>query len=67
MTQLSEMEHHLQQLSDMRNIMNAMKNLAYMEHRKLSRLLLSQQQMISNLEHVAADYLNFHPYPRHLE
>ena len=63
MSQLSEMEHHQHQLADMRNIMNAMKNLAYMEHRKLSRLLLSQRQMLSNLEKTAADFLSFHPYP----
>lgn len=63
MSQLSEMEHHQQQLADMRNIMNAMKNLAYMEHRKLSRLLLSQRQMLSNLEKTAADFVSFHPYP----
>jgi len=63
MSQLSEMEHHQHQLADMRNIMNAMKNLAYMEHRKLSGLLLSQRQMLSNLEKAAADFLSFHPYP----
>jgi len=63
MSQLSEMEYHQHQLADMRNIMNAMKNLAYMEHRKLSRLLLSQRQMLSNLEKAAADFLSFHPYP----
>lgn len=63
MSKLSEMEHHQRQLADMRNIMNAMKNLAYMEHRKLSRLLLSQRQMLSNLEKAAADFLSFHPYP----
>ena len=63
MSKLSEMEHHQYQLADMRNIMNAMKNLAYMEHRKLSRLLLSQRQMLANFEKVAADFLSFHPYP----
>jgi len=63
MSKLSEMEHHQHQLADMRNIMNAVKNLAYMEHRKLSRLLFSQRQMLSNLEKAAADFLSFHPYP----
>lgn len=63
MSKLSAMAHHQQQLADMRNIMNAMKNLAYMEHRKLSGLLLSQRQMLANLEKAAADFLSFHPYP----
>jgi len=67
MSQLNEMAHHQQQLADMRNIMNAMKNLAYMEHRKLSRLLLSQHQMLSNLEQTAADFLSFHPYPESIK
>ncbi len=67
MSKLSEMAHHQQQLADMRNIMNAMKNMAYMEHRKLSRLLLSQRQMLANLEQAAADFLTFHPYPEILK
>ena len=62
MSQHSDMELHLHHLSEMRNILNAMKNLAFMESRKLSRLLQSQTQMVSDLQRVAADFLSFYPY-----
>ena len=62
MSQQHATEQHLHHLSEMRNILNAMKNLAFMESRKLFRLLKSQRQMVFNLERVATDFLNFHPY-----
>ncbi len=60
MTQRRELVNRLHKLGEIRNIMNSMKNLAYMETRKLSRLLGKQREMIKTLETVAADFLSFY-------
>ena len=60
MTQRRELVNRLHKLGEIRNIMNSMKNLAYMETRKLSRLLEKQGEMIKTIETVAADFLGFY-------
>jgi len=60
MTQRRELEHHRRSLGEIREIMNAMKTLAYMETRKLIRFLGTQQTVVDNIEAAAADFLSFH-------
>ena len=62
MSRSRELQLHILQLEDIRDIMNSMKNLAFMETSKLTRLLEIQNQIIENIETTAADFLNFYPY-----
>ncbi|HKJ50399.1 MAG TPA: F0F1 ATP synthase subunit gamma [Gammaproteobacteria bacterium] len=60
MTRRRDLEHHQQSLGEIRNIMNSMKTLAFMETRKLTRYLQAQQTVVGSIEAVAADFLDFH-------
>lgn len=62
MSQRRKLRYLLQQLSETRNIIEAMRNLAQVEIHKLDRRLENQQQMVSDLELMAADLLRFYPY-----
>jgi len=55
-----DLEQHRHSLSEIREIMNAMKTLAYMETRKLTRFLDAQQAVVANIEAAATDFLAFH-------
>jgi F-type H+-transporting ATPase subunit gamma len=61
MTHRRELERHRHSLTEIRNIMNSMKTLAYMETRKLARFLDAQHAVVRNIEQAAADLLCFHP------
>lgn len=61
MTRRQELEHHRQSLDEIRNIMNSMKTLAYMETRRLSNYVETQNAVVKGIEEVAADFLAFHP------
>lgn len=61
MSRRRSLEHHRQSLGEIRDIMNSMKTLAYMETRKLSRFIDAQQAVVQSLEAVATDLLSFHP------
>jgi F-type H+-transporting ATPase subunit gamma len=61
MTRRRNLEHHRQSLAEIRDIMNSMKTLAYMETRKLARFLGAQQAVVQSIEDVAADLLSFYP------
>jgi len=61
MTHRRDLEQHRQSLGEIRNIINSMKTLAYMETRKLERVLASQQKVVGSIEETAADFLSFHP------
>ncbi|EMP57445.1 ATP synthase subunit gamma C-terminus [Marinobacter santoriniensis NKSG1] len=61
MTNRHDLERHRESLSDIRNIMNSMKTLAYMENRKLARFLTSQHAVTRSIEAVAADLLAHFP------
>jgi F-type H+-transporting ATPase subunit gamma len=61
MSRRRELEHHRHSLEEIREIMNSMKTLAYMETHKLSRFLPAQQAVVESIEDVAADFLSFHP------
>lgn len=62
MSQRRKLKQKMQQLADIRDIMDAMKNLAMVEVLKLKNRLVNQQQMVLDLERMAADFLDFHPY-----
>jgi len=62
MSQRRRLKQLLQQLSEARDIIDAMKNLALVEIHKLDRRLANQQDMVLDLELMAADLLHFHPY-----
>jgi F-type H+-transporting ATPase subunit gamma len=55
-----EVERHRQNLGEIRDIVNAMKGLAYLETRKLDRFLSAQQAVVRDIEEAAADFLGFY-------
>jgi len=61
MSRRRELEHHRDSLAEIRDIMNSMKTLAYMETRKLARFLDAQHAVVRNIEKASADFLSFHP------
>ena len=61
MTRRHDLEQHRLSLAEIRDIMNSMKTLAYMETRKLSRFLDAQQHVVKSIEDAAGDLLSFHP------
>jgi F-type H+-transporting ATPase subunit gamma len=60
MTRRQDLLHHRQSLSEVREIMNSMKTLAYMETRKLTRFVGAQRAVVESIEAAAADFLSFH-------
>lgn len=62
MTRLREVIHHLDTLADIREIMNAMKNLATIESRKLDKVLESQRVIVEDIDRIAADFTDHHPF-----
>jgi len=61
MTRRRELEGHRRSLAEIREILDSMKTLAYMETRKLSRFLAAQHAVRESVEAAAADFLAFHP------
>ncbi|MDH5485774.1 MAG: F0F1 ATP synthase subunit gamma [Gammaproteobacteria bacterium] len=61
MTHRRELEQHRRSLGEIRDIMNAMKNLSYMETRKISGFLDVQHAVVKQIETVASDFLSFYP------
>ena len=61
MTRRRNLERHRHSLAEIRDIMNSMKTLAYMETRKLARFLDAQRTVVQSIEDVAADLLSFYP------
>lgn len=61
MSRLHNLKQRRQDLSEIREIMNSMKTLAYLETRKLARFLDAQHAVVESIEDMAADLLSFHP------
>jgi len=61
MSKRREIERRLQALGEIKDILSAMKNLALMEVRKLTRFLSTQQRVVANIESAVADFLSYHP------
>jgi F-type H+-transporting ATPase subunit gamma len=62
MTRRHDLERHRRSLGEIRGIMNSMRTLAYLETRKLGRLIPPQESVVRHIEEVAADFLQFHPH-----
>jgi F-type H+-transporting ATPase subunit gamma len=60
-TRLRDLELHRHSLAEIRDILNSMKTLAYMETRKLARFLDTQRAVVGSIEEAAADLLHFYP------
>jgi len=61
MTQRRLLEQRLAGLGEIGEIMRSMKILAYMETRKLGRLIENQWAVVRQIDTVAADFLAFYP------
>lgn len=61
MSKRRDLERHLHSLHEIKNIMNAMKNLALMETHKLARVLPTQHRMVTDIEAAALDFFSYHP------
>ena len=61
MTRRRELQQHRHSLGEIRDIMNSMKTLAYIESRKLGRFLDAQRAVVAHIETMAADFLGFYP------
>jgi len=60
MSNRRDLETQLHSLNEIKEIMNAMKNLSLMEVHKLARFLENQRKVIDSLEAALADFLQFH-------
>jgi F-type H+-transporting ATPase subunit gamma len=56
-----DLETQLHSLTEIKEIMNAMKNLSLMEVHRLNRFLDTQRRVVATIEAAAADFLHFHP------
>lgn len=56
-----EIAQAIKSYGEIKNILEAMKNLALMETNKLQRSLATQQRVTTSMEAVAADFLQFYP------
>ena len=61
MSRRREVELHRRRLGEIRDIMNSMKSLAYMETRKLARFIDAQRAVVDNIQAIAGDFLGFFP------
>ena len=61
MSRRQNLEQHRRSLTEIREIMNSMKTLAYMETRRLAPFLDAQRNVVQSMEQVAADFLSFYP------
>jgi F-type H+-transporting ATPase subunit gamma len=61
MTQRRSLERRRRSLGEIREIMDSMKTLAYLETHKISRTLDAQRAVVRHVETVAADLFAFHP------
>lgn len=60
MSRRRELMHQQKKLGEAREIVSAMKSLAFMESRRLSHFLAVQRQVVRTMELAAADFLTFH-------
>jgi len=61
MTRRRDLETNLRSLGEIRDILNAMKNMARMEVHRLGRFLETQRKVVASIEAAAADFRTFHP------
>src|SRR3990172_4911099 len=61
MSKRRDIEAQLRSLIEIKEIMNAMKNLSLMELRRLTRFRDAQRRVVAGIEAAAVDFLRFHP------
>ncbi len=61
MSKRRNLETRLRSLTEIKEIMNAMKNLSLMEVHRLARFLDTQRRVVASIGAAAADFLFFHP------
>lgn len=61
MSKRRDLETQLRSLTEIKEIMNAMKNLSLMEVHRLNRFLDTQRRVVASIEAAAADFLGFYP------
>ena len=61
MTHRRDLENQRHSLVEIREIMNSMKTLAFMETRKLAKFIDAQHAVVQNIEDAAADLISFYP------
>lgn len=61
MSRRREIEGKLRALGEIRDVLDAMKNLALMETRKLERFLATQQRVVESVDAALQDFASFHP------
>ncbi|HTT08038.1 MAG TPA: FoF1 ATP synthase subunit gamma [Gammaproteobacteria bacterium] len=60
MSKRRDLERRIHGLGEIKEIMNAMKNLALMETHKLTRFLATQHRVVEDIRAAAEDFLSFH-------
>ncbi|HEX9756502.1 MAG TPA: FoF1 ATP synthase subunit gamma [Nitrospiria bacterium] len=61
MTKSRQIEESLRSLNEIKDVMTAMKNLSFLEIRKLSRFLSTQHRVFKSIETMVGDFLTFFP------
>ncbi len=61
-----DLQLRIKQLREIRNIINAMKNMAFTEIHRLEQFMDKQNLAVRNIEAVAGDFFSFYPYPETL-
>lgn len=61
MSRRQEVEASLRSFSEIRDILNAMKNMARVEVLRLGNFLLTQQRVVAGIEAAGSDFFAFHP------
>ena len=62
MSKRRDLETQIHSLSEIKEIMNAMKNLSLMETHRLSRFLDTQHRVVTSIESAADDFLSFYSH-----
>lgn len=61
MSRRRDLGNRMESLQDIGKIMGSMKNLSYMETRKLARFMDSQRRVVAGIDAAARDFLAHHP------
>lgn len=61
MTKRSQLKRYIHSLTEIGDIMTAMKNLSFIEVNKLTKFLTNQEHVVKTLEDVGTDFFNSYP------
>lgn len=61
MTRRRDIEKRLRSFGDIHKILGSMRNLSYLEIRKLTQFLASQRRVVESIHRAAGDFLRFYP------